>query len=340
MSRILCLIVAIATLSLGLSACEQDPSSNASDRSLGARGSTATAADPKIVYTDATNKLGVMDTTSANQTLLYTPPSGSWIERPYWSPSSSVLWAEYPNSGNTSSIKAADISVSGGVAVSSNVRTIHSESDDTARIRFPTWSSTSSVDKIAFACYRGSSGGSYRTSYVCTVSGSGGSLDTIYTMTTGAVQGIAWNSDDSKLAVYTINGTTGKIIIINMYSRLVTDSMTFTDQSNYGGLNSLEWSRTGSVNKLAFVLDGMIQYLSPTTGSSPTTQNVGKSSAPNTIANSASWSPNNSSLMFIKGTYTSSCQCDKHSLLKNNAQTSTVKDIDKTFEATALHWHR
>ena len=159
-------------------------------------------------------------------------------------------------------------------------------------------------------------------------------------MTTGAVQGIAWNSDDSKLAVYTINGSTGKIIIISMSTHLVTDSMTFTDQSNYGGLNSLEWSRSGSVDKLAFVLDGKIQYIAPTTGSSPTTQDVGKSSAPNTIANSASWSPNNSSLMFIKGTYTSSCQCDKHSLLKNNAQTTTVKELDKTFEATALQWHR
>jgi hypothetical protein len=346
MSRILCLIVAVATLGFGLTACEQDPGSNVNssgDPSLGARGTTTTAADPKIAYIEynnATYKLGVMDTSSANQTLVYTPPSGSVIDRPYWSPSNSVLWAEYPSSGNTTSIRAADISVSGGVAVSSNVRTIHSESDDTARIRFPTWSSTSSVNKIAFACYRGSSGGTPRTSYVCTVSGSGGSLDTFFTVTEGVVQGIAWNGDDSRIAVYTRNGSAGKIVIINASTRLVTDSMTFTDISNYGGLNSLEWSRTGSVNKLAFVLDGMIQYIAPTTGSSPTTQNVGKGSAPITIANYASWSPNNSSIMFIKGTYTSSCQCDKHSLVKNTAQTSTVKDIDKTFEATALSWHR
>ncbi len=342
MSRISYFFLVLLVLGFTTVACEQAPTSsdnNSTDHQMGSKPAAA-AADPKIAYIDATNKLGVMDTSSSNQTLVYTPASGSYIERPFWSPSSSVLWAEYPTSGNTSAIKAADISVSNGVPVSSNVRTILSESDDTARIRFPTWSSTSSTNSIAFVYYRGRFNGTARPSYVCTITASGGALDTLYTTTSGTVQGIAWNADDSKLAVYTIEGTTGTILIVNTSTGLVADSMTFTDNSNYGGLNSLEWSRSGSVNKLAFVLDGAIQYIAPSTGSSPSTQNVGKGSAPNTIANYASWSPNNSSLMFIKATYTSSCQCDKHSLLKNNAQTTTIKELDKTFEASALNWHR
>ncbi|HET6511426.1 MAG TPA: hypothetical protein VFH43_04495 [Candidatus Kapabacteria bacterium] len=327
-------------LGISLTACDFDPGSTTTpgqDHDMAVKGAPAAAA-PAIAYIDASSRLGVMDSSSTNQTIVYTPSSGNWIDRPHWSPSNSVLWAEYPSSGNTSSIRAADISVSGGVPGASNIRTILSESDDTARIRFPTWSSTTSTDKIAFAFYRGSSGGVRRPSYVCTISSDGSGLDTLYTTTAGVVAGITWNADDSKLAIYL--SEVGQILILNAATGAVEETIAISDNGNYGGLHSLEWSRSSSINKLMFVLDGRVQYVTPSTGSSPSTQNVGYGNAPITIAQRASWSPNNSGVMFIKATWTNSCGCDKHSLVKCTAQSSSVKDIDKTFEATDLHWHR
>jgi hypothetical protein len=338
MSRYI-IVLLFSALGIFFSACDYDPGSTTSsedEHTMAVKGAPA-AANPAIAYIDMTYRLGVMDTASTNQTIVYTPTSGYVIDRPNWSPGSSVLWGEYPNSGNSTSIRAADIGVSGGVPSASNIRTILTESDDTARIRFPTWSSTTGTDRIAFAFYRGSSGGVTRPSHVCTISSDGTGLDTLYTTYAGVVQGISWNPDDTKLAVYL--SQVGRILILNGSTGSVEDSIEISDNGDYGGLHSLEWSRS-SINKLAFVLNGRIQYVTPSTGSSLSTQNVGYGNAPITIAQYASWSPNNSGLMFIKATYTNSCQCDRHSLVKSVAQSTTVKDVDKTFEALSLHWHR
>jgi Tol biopolymer transport system component len=176
------------------------------------------------------------------------------------------------------------------------------------------------------------------------MSASGGAWDTLYTTPYDYyVGGVTWSPDDSKLALMmeSRSGTADWFIILNAATGAVVDSIPVSLQINSNNFrNNVEWSRASStVNKLAFVshesVGPRICYISPISGSTPTSNNVSLPSF-----GTLTWSPNNSSVMYVHAEYAGKCRCYVSSLKKNNAQTTTTSSVDKSFDAYSMNWHR
>jgi dipeptidyl aminopeptidase/acylaminoacyl peptidase len=343
MYRILSICFLLSALALGITACEQaaDTSSNIDDYAhlpMAAKPGAPAQANPAVVYLTASQQIGVMDANSNNQTIIYTS-SQNWISNVSWSPTQTIVWSEI--AGATSAIRAADVIVgSNGIPAASNVRTIISESSTPGQIALPKWSSTLTTGKIAYRVTSGSTMGNH----LCLISPAGGSIDTIYTSPNGtSINCITWSPDDSKIAFFLIDGNTvNKVLVLDVATRNVVESIEITNFDQSTWIDDLEWSRTGSLNKLAFSINGTIYYLSPVTGSVPTTNGVQRLNSNFDGVACFSFSPDNSTLMFVNNRYsTRASDPPTVSLRSNKTQTATVSTINKTFpETSELNWHR
>ena len=111
------------------------------------------------------------------------------------------------------------------------------------------------------------------------------------------------------------------IMIFNTSSWQCVDSIA-VDGTVFG----LEWSRSGA-NKLTFGLQAVgstvskIHFVTPTTNSVPTTNNV--------VGVYPTWSPNNSSVLYVNSGYVN----------KNTPGTTSVTQVSN-FGGTAMKWKR
>ena len=330
-----------------LVACSEEPMSSDLKNDKGSEisgkpGGGGTPANPQVVYAsdEASNRrVGVMDASTANQTVLYTAAGTvTSVNSPSWSSGTSVSWLE--RTGTTYAIRALDVSVgTNGVPTASNVRTVASLNDTNFYMKAPAWSSTSN-NEVAFGLLSTANGQSTVPNYLCIVSASGGTWDTVYaTAHNTLIKHIAWNYDDSKLAVEVFSSSGMSIVIIDRSTKEITDSISMP-QGVYEA-NGLEWSRgSSSPNKLVFSNNGSIYYLEPTEGSTPTTNGVTSGQNGGALAKTPTWSPDNASVMFLKVSYSNKCHCDVYSLELNTAQTTTVTTLDNTFIWSEISWHR
>lgn len=344
------LSLSLLTLMVLLAAsCQQDPSSSGNQRPALHTSTSGTPANPAIVYTysvttgTGTKKttyahLGVMDTTGANQTSVYsasTTSEGEWS--PTWAPGGgSISWIKLPNGSpdNTGAtyIMAEDISVnSNGIPVASNLRTIATCTNYKGGIWAQAWSSLSSTGQIAFVM-TDSEGSNGAWDYLCTVSTSGGSWHTLakiwdnYSTTGlgGGSFGVAWSPDDSKIVV--TYGSTSKmsLMIYDASSGAQLDSIAPPSGDN-GALHP-EWSHSG-LNSISYGVNTgtawALYYDTP--GSAPTTNGVTFSSGAQLPT---TWSPDNSSLMLVSG----------GALKKLWSFSSNTTTVLSTFGGSSLNW--
>jgi hypothetical protein len=281
-----------------------------------------------------------MDSDGTHQTNIVTCGSNNTVEAytyTNWNYSGSSIAYRDVKSGNYPSyIKAIDVSVnSKGVAVGSNNRTIYSlaSSDSAYILSGPSWSATSSTAKIAFT--RQHIGSQLGLAELCTIAQSGGTVTVLDSYKRLNAQGHViseyiyptWSPDDSKIAVMrmdTIGYTT--IMIFNASTGAALDSIPLST----GVVRELEWSRTGA-NLLVFEQAASSQspiyvyYCTPTTGSTPATNSVS--------GQFATWSPNNSSLMFVN-------TASNNTLTKVTAETNSTSAIQTYFATNWLNWKR
>jgi len=246
---------------------------------------------------------------------------------PGWSPTGgSICFTQWGSATAPDTIKAIDVSVnSSGVPVGSNLRTIVGLPDQTVRLNGAYWSSTSAVGMIAYTTRDGATNSLY------VVSQSGGtptkicSVDTAWMHFGLTLKNPTWSPDDSRLAVCrdssaNASTATSMILIFNTSTWACVDSIAIT-----GGVFGLEWSRSGSMNKLAFVdfVSGSnhLYYCDPTTGATPTTYGL--------VGSYPTWSPNNSSVMYVNSS----------GLTKNIPLTSTTTSVS-SFGGAGVKWKR
>jgi Tol biopolymer transport system component len=278
-----------------LSSCQQDPQSVNGGNKLPLK-SSPPPANPAITYINS--GIGVMDTTGDNATTIVTGTSGTTYLSPSWNYNGSMIAYSTVASG-TYKIATVDVSVnSKGVPVGSNNTNIYSLApSDSIRIQSgPTASATSSTGLVAFTRLH-TDKADFGVTDLCTIPQSGG-MPTVLSsykrlnnlgMVLGLYNAPTWSPDDSKIAVVrqdTILHST--ILIFNASTGAAEDSIPVS-----GNCQHLEWSRSGA-NDLAYSFSSGsaydIYYVAPSTGSTPTTNNV--------AGGSPTWSPNNSSIMF------------------------------------------
>ena len=264
-------------------------------------------ANPAIAYINSTTSgghtystIGVMDTTGANAmdivTASFNTIQGKFAHTSWNYSGSSITYGTYETS--SWAINAVDVSVnSQGKPVGSNVRTIYSlaASDSIRILTGPAWCATSSTGEIAFTRLH-TDQADYGVTDLCTISQSGGTPTVLAsfkklkgTVCLGLYEYPTWNSDDSKIAVLrqdTNNHYT--IVIFNASTGAALDSIPVSS-----ACRDLEWSRSGTDELVYSNSNGsayVISYVTPSTGSTPST---------NSIAGTyPTWSPNNSGIMF------------------------------------------
>jgi hypothetical protein len=334
------LAASFLTLAMLLGACQQDPQSSMTNPVF-PQASRTTAANPKIVYVSSDGHLAVMDSDGTHQTVINTSDvnrNGNNL-RPMWSTGSSVSYATNILSNDTvySSIRAIDVSVnSSGTAIGSNIRSLaaysYVQSDASkqgASCWSPSWSSTSSVNQIAYSVV--ARNGSAK--YLCRVSASTGIVDTLWSTTDQIRSNPTWNSDDSRIAVSCYNGTRGYIIVLNTSTKAVTDSIYLGSHSP----SYIEWSRAaGSVNKLAIIDGGdyHLYYLTPSNGSSLESTGI--------ATYGATWSPSNSTVMYNYTRTSGGSRNYTYPLVtvRPSSTTTTTVVSDFGYRIEQLNWHR
>jgi hypothetical protein len=321
-----------------LVSCNKD--SGLTNATLPMRVATATAANPAITWVSGTvirrkdyQTIAVMDTDATHQTNIYTASTTSESEQnPTWSPTAgSIAWRLFDGTGATaSSIELIDVSVNAsGIAVGSNARTIYSTTNaDSVSVNNPAWCSTTATGKIAFV--RQYIGSNLGLSELCTISQSGGAVTVLASYKQLDSKGYVishftyptWNPDDSKIAVIredTVLHST--IMIFDASTGVALDSIPIT-----GSPTAIEWSRTG-MNKLVYAYTPnsstarSLYYVTPTTGSTPTTNSIS--------GVSQTWSPNNSSVMYANS-----------SLMKVIPLTSTTTTVNATAPGNKMNWKK
>ena len=138
--------------------------------------------------------------------------------------------------------------------------------------------------------------------------------------------GPVWNSDDSKYAGFRTDSILGNaLIVFNASTGSPVDSVS----TSYTTIGAFQWSHAGT-NSIAFTAATSstspveIYYVTPTTGSTPTTNSV--------QGHSVTWSPNNSSVMFRAGLPSSSA------IDKCVAFSSSTSQILSTGMGNTLDW--
>ena len=167
----------------------------------------------------------------------------------------------------------------------------------------------------------------------------------------------AWHClspDDSKIAVLLDSQYTWySVVIVNASTGATTDSIPLSGSPTSQWYLS-EWSRTG-LNSLLLTKqsDAHIYYLTPTSGSTPIQGIACGGVDPNGIPISplgATWSPNNSSIMFPYSTqpYSGKCGCYPYTeaLQKVTPFTTNATTVQSSFESkmpyasARFHWHQ
>lgn len=302
MKQILTFSIAILSAAMYFTGCETDLNSNsgAPDLQPMAAGSSADA-HPAIAFrTIVTSKnknysaIAVMDSDGTDQAVIYTlsatTDSNSIFPGPCWSPDGGSV-AFYIYGRNVSDgIVLRDVSVSHGKAVGSNTRTIYTP--DTGYVRGLSWCSLSSTDKIAFTTLASGSG-----SRLYTIASSGGTPTLIYQSNTANglhfYDNPTWSPDDSKIAFVDRAHSSGidtlRVVSVSTGELLASIPLGAT----YTVSACIEWSRTG-LNQIVLGIDytnnqtydAKLYYVTPTEGSTLTTDNVNGADP--------TWSPNNS----------------------------------------------
>ncbi len=295
---------------------------------------TTTATIKKVIYTYYT--VAVMDSTDANQrnivTAAFNNTQGALVS-PSWNYNgASIAYGSLENLAWA--IKAVDVSVnSNGVPVGSNVRAIYSlsASDSIYNQGGPAWCATSSTGLIAFTRLHIKKS-DYGVTDLCTIPQSGGTPTVLAsykklrgTVCLGLYEYPTWSPDDSKIAVARQDTNDHyTILIFNSSTGAAEDSIPIS-----GSVNKLEWSRTGQ-NKLLFMstpnssTPWELYYVTPSTGSTPTTNSV--------TGFDPAWSPNNSGVMFYS--YSSS------GLAKLQSFTSNSTSLEPGFTGGSIDWKR
>lgn len=309
----LCALVAMAPIAFW--GCEEPNSTSDSQQfqmgnGRGGGGGSTTTANPELCYREVipvkrakdgavVHHLYVMNADGSNKTSIYSAPNSNFTigASPTWSPDgSSIVFTVLGNGSNIpDTIKAIDVTVTGGKVVGSNLRTIYGLSTTSMRLNNPFWSA-STANEISFSSTNSSSSTLWR------ISASGGAPASVYTGSKAWLNNdnpmgqSTYSPDDSKLAFVRLsyNGSyQSTIMIFNTATNDYVDSIAVS-----GIVEGLEWSRSG-LNKLAFGLADAggstkyIHYLDPATGSVPSTNGV--------VGLYPAWSPDNSSLMITAG---------------------------------------
>jgi Tol biopolymer transport system component len=287
--------------------CKSDPNSSIGVPEINrATQSPTSDAHPAIAYrTNVSIKgkdyraVGVMDDDGTDQTIVYTS-TGSVADvndifpGPSWSPDGGTLAFYIYGNSVTESILLRDVAVSHGKVVGSNTRTLYTMNPaDGNYIRGMSWCSLSSTGKIAFTTHA-------ETRRLFTIPTSGGTPTLLYSIAEGSIhfwESPTWSPDDSKIAFVDHAGLYGTapdtIRVIDAVTGQLLESIGI---GSTVAITNLEWSRTGS-NLLAFTANygsgSYLYYVSPTTGSTPTTNNVS--------AQSPTWSPTNAFVASISG---------------------------------------
>lgn len=294
MKRILTSGIAALVAVLFLAGCETDPNSSAGApeiRPMAPGGGSQADPDPAIAYgTTVTSKgktyrgIAVMDSNGTNPTVIYKASSTEdWIGQPTWNPGGTTLAYQVKVPG--ASINLIDVSVSRGKVTGSNNRTLMSTSDD--YINHISWSSLSSTNKIAFTTQvRGGP-----TQKVQVISTSGGTPTVLYqTESANGVhfyRSVTWSPDDSKIAFVDRAHTTGQdtIRVINASTGALLEVIPLGAANNF---TYIDWSNAGT-DLLAMSLNDKLYYVTPTTGSTPWTNNV--------TGYQPTWSPTNTAVL-------------------------------------------
>ncbi len=251
--------------------------------------------NPAITYVTSTtidgkkySVVAVCDSDATNQTVIYMPLSDSFTCRaPSWSADGGTIAIQVEEGRNVDKIYLCDVSDSLGNVVGSNARSIYSASG--IILQGVSWSSLATTDKIIFSTVEDSGG----ISRVQIISGFGGTPTVLYQSPSGeshSYRSATWSPDDSKIAFVdrTTSGSShfDTLRVIDASTGVLLESV---DLGSPFVQISCEWSRAG-LNVVAFILDGVIYYVTPTTGSTPWTNDVGVGGGP-------TWSPDNSSLL-------------------------------------------
>ena len=187
------------------------------------------------------------------------------------------------------------------------------------------WSSVSSTGKVAFVTR---DQGTYGRNKIQTISTSGGTPTVLYQSRDSdshLYRSPCWSPDDSKIAFIDRAGAlnvhaydTIRVINASTGAEIETIPMPY---SLYATMY-IDWSR-GTLNKLALEVTDTntnahyfyLYYLTPTSGSTPTTNNV--------QGEGPCWSPDNSSVILTRNTATwSGVRCVKNSY--NTTDTTSV----------------
>jgi Tol biopolymer transport system component len=237
-------------------------------------------ADPAIAFvrTGPKKAVVVMNADGSNQTSIV---SGVYALGVSWSPSGGSL-AYLVDTGNGSELRRIDVTLGNGVPKGSNPLVLvpaPSRSDS------PAWSPLG--DRIAFAQYGVGPGGR-----ISAVDALGGPLQTLYDAPPGnAVRDVTWSANGSRIAFQEIDAAGIRSIkILELATSTLSTAFVSPGPEH---LDDLDWARSG-VNQIAFeaydpnstvrriyVLDLAASTIVPVIDGS-----------------SASWSPDNSEILF------------------------------------------
>lgn len=303
MKSILTFSIAALAAVLLVAGCETDPNSSPGAPEIRPMaGKPQSVVDPAIAFGAPVTRAGktyanlcVIDSDGTDLSFVYKAPNQeATIEFPSWSPGGgSIAFKEFDFTLGPR-IKVLDVSVSQGKVIGSNTRSVFEAGRyGVLMVHGVSWSSLSSTNKIAYNLHEGA-----YVNKIMVVPASGGTSTVLYEHrdTNRYYLSVTWSPDDSKIAF--IDHAPGISGALRPDTIRVIDASTgeLLESIGVGSTPTIEWSRSG-VNLLAFSSDFgsgfKLYYVTPTTGSTPWTNNVS--------GYYPTWSPNNSSLVMANG---------------------------------------
>jgi hypothetical protein len=325
MTKYFSLLIIAASL-LGLSACEENSSTQALEVFPMVNpnsGGGSTAANPqivgvssKVVSKNTYNTIAVMDTDGSHLTHLYTAAyagTPTSLGSPSWSPDGgSVSFVDGTRSGTTFTnrqLKVMNVSIVNGVPTASNVTTLYS--DVNISFSSASWCSLATTNKIAFVVNDGTIGKLY------TISANGGSPTLVYTDTMRFANA-EWSPDDQSIVIAVLpnpgmSANSSRMRIIDV----ATGTITLEPCSGVFIADSYSWTRAGA--------DKILYRYAPNNLTTPVAMIYDVATATSTQLYNAqilgSWSPRNDKILCQIGTSTS----DLKAINPVNATISTIK---------------